>query len=375
MKKQITIIILLLLHLCSFGQDETVIKLTTPCTDEFAKNFPGRWLNDGDGGNANISKQQKQEVFNRLDKIHQFVLDIYPSPVGFDAAHTRHISDGEFAYQVKREHLANGNTTDNRINGIPVVCYWYWAYFGKYGCVHSDNHKMLRGLPSEDAEEFFVYANLFSLLEEESMYEMNIDGRQIHLMPVVKGTWKGHTLYQTGIGKVILLHRDGMLPYTTVTRKQYLDLCISYLPKMYDELIAKMDENATKKFIDAGLADSQTIKRNKEIYQKEKKDALKHYTDELAATTAAGLLDAPAIIPLTLCDLDPGPIFTTEAEGGRLLVTENPAYFRRDLPKYVPQLFVLTFRKESWTSRENKTPLYALYDNFPFEKLQAMIDK
>jgi hypothetical protein len=374
MKKQITIFILLL-HLCSFGQDETVIKLTTPCTDEFAKNYTGRWLNDGDGGNATISKQQKQEIFNRLDKIHQFVLDIYPSPVGFDAAHTRHISDGDFAYQVKREHLANGNTTENRINGVPVVCYWYWAYFGRYSCVYNDNHKMMRGLPSENAEEFFVYANLFSLLEEEGIYEMNIDGRQIHLMPVVKGTWKGNTLYQTGNGKVILLHRDGMLPYTTVTRKQYLDLCISYLPKMFDEMIVGMDENA-KKFIDAGLADAQTLKEKKESYQKGKKDVLKHYNDELAATTAAGLLDVPAVIPLTLCDPDRDrAIFTTEAEGGRLLVTENPAYMRKDLPKYIPQLFVLTFRRETWTSRENKTPLYAVYDNFPIEKLQAMIDK
>jgi hypothetical protein len=165
-----------------------------------------------------------------------------------------------------------------------------------------------------------------------------------------------------------------MLPYTTVTRKQYLDLCISYLPKMYDEMIVD-DENA-KKFIDAGLADAQTLKEKKENFQKGKKDALKHYSDELAATTAAGLLDAPAVIPLSLCYPIPDrAIFTTEAEGGRLLVTENPAYFRRDLPKYVPQLFVLTFRRESWTSRENRTPLYALYDNFPIEKLQAMIDK
>jgi hypothetical protein len=34
-------------------------------------------------------------------------------------------------------------------------------------------------------------------------------------------------------------------------------------------------------------------------------------------------------------------VFTTEKENGVTLVTENPDYFRKDLPKYVPQFFVL----------------------------------
>lgn len=253
MKRQIIISILLLLHLCSFAQDERIIKLTTPCTDEFVQNFPGRWLHSI-GTRATISKQQQQEIFNRLNKIHQFVFNIYPSPVGFDAEHDWHTSNAEFAYQVKLDHLANGNTSESRINGVPVVFYWYTAYFGKYGCAYNDKHKMLRGLPSEEVEEFYVYANQFTFLDE-SIYEMNIDGRPIQMMPVVKGTWKGYTQYETGNGKMILLHRDGMLPYTTVTRKQYLDLCISYFPKMFDELIADMDKDA-KAFIDAGLGDA-----------------------------------------------------------------------------------------------------------------------
>jgi hypothetical protein len=252
------------------------------------------------------------------------------------------------------------------------------AVFGKYGCVYNDNHKMMRGLPSEDVEGFSVYANKFTFLQESAFYEMNIDGRKIQMMPVVKGTWKGYTLYtpETGSGKtMVVLHRDGMLPYIPVTRKQYLDRSIISLANMFDKMIADIDENA-KKLIDAGLTDPQTLKKNKENYQKQKKDVLQHYNDELAATAAAGLLDAPAVIPLIIGDTDPSrPIFTTEEAGGRLLVTENLAYMRKDLPKYIPQFFVLTFEEASWTPSQKKDPLKLVEENFPIEQLQAMIDK
>ena len=207
---------------------------------------------------------------------------------------------------------------------------------------------------------------------------MNVDGREIQMMPVIKGSWKGYALYtpETGSRKtMVLLHRDGMLPYIPVTRKQYLDLSISYLDEMFDRLIADIDKDA-KTFIDAGMADPQTLKKNKENYQKQKNDVLKHYNDELAATTAAGLLDVPAVIPLAICDPDvTRAVFATEATGGRLLVTENPAYIQRELPKYIPQLLVLTFEEASWRPTQKKDPLKLAEENFPIEKLQAMIDK
>jgi hypothetical protein len=58
-----------------------------------------------------------------------------------------------------------------------------------------------------------------------------------------------------------------------------------------------------------------------------------------------------------------------------MLVTENPAYFRKDLPKYIPQLFVLSFDKYNWSFIPKKEPITLLEENFPIEKLQAMIDK
>lgn len=68
-----------------------------------------------------------------------------------------------------------------------------------------------------------------------------------------------------------------------------------------------------------------------------------------------------------------GDVFSTEAAGGSMLVIENPTYMRKELPKYIPQLFVL---KWSW---QPDTPgnyfRKTIEENFPVEKLQAMIDK
>ncbi|PWT93273.1 MAG: hypothetical protein C5B54_02160, partial [Acidobacteria bacterium] len=326
MNKQITI--LAFLFNCSIIWSQKVIKIATPCTEEFLQSVPGRWIRPGDGLHANISKQQQQEIFNRLDKVHQFVFDIYPSPLGVDAVQTRFTTDEKFAYQVKFDQLPDGNTSENFVNGVPVVFYSYTAFFCKYECGR-DKYEMMPGYPSESGEQVTVVANSLSFLPRSSggPYEMNIGGIEIRMMPVVKGTWKGYTLYtpQGGSGVTwVLLHRQGMFPYTPVTRKQYLDLCISYFNKDYDKQLASIDATA-KAFIDGGMNTAQGIKEQKEALQKQKKEVLKHYQDGLAATTAAGLSDAPAIIPLTMCDMDPrSPIFTTQAAGGRMLVTENP---------------------------------------------------
>jgi hypothetical protein len=106
--------------------------------------------------------------------------------------------------------------------------------------------------------------------------------------------------------------------------------------------------------------------------KKLKDDVLKHYHDELEATTSAGLLDADAIVRVPIADLGTTtPIFIPETSGGTMLVTENPAYLRKDIPKYIPQFMIF-----SWLPYHLAMEPYKAIDaNFPIEKLQAMIDK
>jgi len=372
MKKQITIIVLLLIN-CSVTWSQ--IKITTPCNDELLKNTPGRWLYYGDRLHAKISKQQQQEILNRINKIHQFVFTIYPSPLGIDAAWFPFTSEEEFAQQVKIDHYPNGSLKEDFVNGIPVVNYEYVAKFYKYACGF-DRHKdeIMRGFPGEGGATVGVSANnLAGLLPRDQGAEgMEIGGRKIRMMLPVKGKWKGYTLYhlQPGSGTtMVLLHREGMLPYIPVTRKQYLDLSISYLTKFFDKMMTDAEESAKLWGIKPDPA-------NKEKTEKPKKDVLKYYRDELAATTAAGLLDTPAVITTVMCYPDTNyPIITPESEGGKMLATENPAYFRKDLPKYVPQLFVLSLEKDGWSYTPKEEPIKLMEENFPIEKLQVMIDK
>jgi hypothetical protein len=411
MKKQITILVLLLVN-CSVTRSQ--IKITTPCNDELLKNTPGRWIPPGERLYAKISKQQQQVIINWIDKIHQFVFTIYPSPLGIDAVWYKASSDGECAQQVKYDHYPDGSLKEDFVNGIPVVVYSYLAKFYKYGC-GLDKHKdeIMRGYPGEGGASFAVEANEVGglLPRNQGVVGMEIGGRKILPMLPVKGKWNGYTLYQHEAGSgitMVLLHREGMLPYIPVTRKQYLDLLIPYTIKTYDKSIDDIDQmpvrsleeqevekkkvldgyerdygkdarrlkSATDYYLSAYQTDQQRRDEMKNKVIQQKKDALKKCQDELAATTAAGLLETPAVIPLGICDLDTEhPIFTTESEGGRMLAIENPAYFRKDLPKYVPQCFVLLLERDGWSYTPKNEPIKLLEENFPIEKLQAMIDK
>ena len=93
--------------------------------------------------------------------------------------------------------------------------------------------------------------------------------------------------------------------------------------------------------------------------------------DELERTTGQGLLDAPALVN-TMYQHEPF-IFETDPGKASMLITENPDYIRRDLPKYVPQFFIVQFAWNEWTPFTKFSDILKAY--FPFDKLQAMIDK
>ena len=86
------------------------------------------------------------------------------------------------------------------------------------------------------------------------------------------------------------------------------------------------------------------------------------------------LLDSPAIVTGVSGIFNPGaPVFSTEEEGGTMLVTENAGYIRKDLAKDVPQFIVIHW---SWGDSKPDKNLRKLFEeNFEVEKLQAMIDK
>jgi hypothetical protein len=358
MKKQLTILVLFFFN-STFAWSQTFVKTTTPCDKELLLKTPGEWLKTGYGYNATISKLQLQEIEKRLNVIHQWCYNIYPSPMAFDAKAFFETSERSFAMN-------------------HTLSYEYRAGFCAYNCGRTAN-EIMRGRGCETGTNLSVITNnllsFFTNRANQDLEIMVIDGRPIKIMPVLKGKWKGYDLYtpKNGSGyRMVLLHRDGVLPYIPVTRQQYLDRSIKWLVQYFDDLL-KAVENPE------GLAALQDKKERDENIKKSKKyrdDVLKYYQDELDATTKAGLLDSPAVIFGGMVEmLTQYPIFMTQAEGGRLLVTENPAYMKKDLPKYIPQLIVYTM----WNAEDGPdpalNPYHLYYKDFPVEKLKAMIDK
>ena len=184
--------------------------------------------------------------------------------------------------------------------------------------------------------------------------------------------WKGYDVYspEPGSGdRLVLLYRKGILPYIPVSRKQYLERSINCLENFFDKNIKTYEEFGA-------LMDKKTKDENIKRQQQQKDEILKYYRHEMESTTKAGLLDSPAIIPVTFAYPDPNvPIFTTSAAGGYTLVTENPAYIKKDLPKYIPQLIILRMWNGGDGPDPASNPYHIYYNDFPIEKLQAMIDK
>ena len=368
MKKQLTMFFFLL---CLSSWSQEFVKLTTPCTKEFLQKIPGRWIKENDNLYAKIPKLQQQEIFNRLDSIHRWVDKLYSPFFGIDARWNRVTSDADFASEYKYEHSPDAGFRSIQVNSVPVISYVYSVKFNEFLCANRDPNEYLR-YHGEDGVLLKILANTLGIFASGAQGEMaevmQIDRRPIWTIYPVTGKWKGYDVYSSQVGsgmKIVLLHRKGMLPYIPVTRKQYLDRCMAYIPKLF-----AYDPKALELIPDKKERDEQ-IKKSEKI----KEEILKHYQDEMEATTKAGLLDSPAIIPTDLCNISNNPIFITEAVGGSLLVTENPSYFRKDFSKYIPQLFTIILEKYNYPFPPVPDPYKVIEESFPIEKLQAMIDK
>jgi hypothetical protein len=359
MKKQLVLIILFIVHLSSGGQ-ELITTTTANCDDELYMKLNGKWKKSSDLFSSGFSAAQQKEAFNRLDTIHKLLQLAYPQPKGLDAKwHRTYMNTGVFGYK----HKYSGENENYDIEGgIPVGRYTYTSGFFLYYCFNDAAKKEVR-VDGETGTWFMVKTNqLWGIAESLGPDTMTIEGRPVLLRSPVKEIWKGYQLFWPGDGskRRLLVHRKDLLPYIPVTRRQYLEHCLKHIPT----------------FFDGSQSDTRLEKDRKEIIEQQKKDAMKRYRDEWEKSIKENLIDSPAVIleihPLV--EMEQLPIFTTIEEGGRMLITENPAYIRKDLPKFVPQLIIMHWQwNEGYVAAEHFRKM--LEENFPIEKLQAMIDK
>ena len=412
MKKQFTILLLTLTTASYlYAQD-------TPCNDDVIMNTMGKWYRPKVNpyippNEANFTKPQELAIAARMEEMNKMMLKAIPVLMGIDGEWRYRNYDGKFASKVKYITTQDGRVQMDyvKLNHLPAYdCIWH---FWDYNCYTG---KVKSCYPGDGNGGIVVTVNNFgALLRGVSTGNDNdilFDGREIKSKLTVQRSWKGYDLmWEGGQGRelhgdrYILIHRKGELPYIPVTRKQYLDRVLIFMNKFYDNMIKSSEQlpvrsleeqealkNKTienfklkygndpkklKSVVDYYLSSYQTDQQRrddqKNIIIKNKNAALKHYQDALEKSTADNLLDAPAIVSAPFAPMEGASVFTIEEEGGTMLVTENPEYIRKDLPKDVPQFIVINWQWGDSKADKNLRKLFE--ENFEVEKLQGMIDK
>ena len=151
-------------------------------------------------------------------------------------------------------------------------------------------------------------------------------------------------------------------PFYPCTRKEYLDYCFLWLNQFFDKGIQSFKEIPVrlleeqevlkKKALDKIDEDYKNNPKNRDLIKKNfldnyktdqqlrdetinksignKNDVIKRYEAELEKTRAANLLNAPAEIYSPFTVSEGTPIFANGPEGGKMLVTANPTYIRKE---------------------------------------------
>jgi hypothetical protein len=379
MKTQVIILFLLAVHASAQNAKFPKVKITGPCSDEFINNYRGKWLN-----HEPISvTEYHDEVMKRFNAIQNLVRQTYPQPMGADVSWGGSFAKTSFADEVKYVPVKDRDPEETKTRINPVYRLTFGCTLCPWSCTDNPN-EISNGYPEIGGAGLKIDANWLYILHGTVMGgsdEWTIDGRPIKTKMFKIGNWKGYDVLSDvpanftnqSSSYFVLISRDGMLPYIPITRKQYLDQAIRYTTRFYDDLNKKSQENNDALPVQVRTP-QQEIDNQKAQDTKAKTDALKKLHDELDKTTKEGLLDAPAVVRLDPLLMNEGPVFLPESEGGTLLATENPNYFRKDLPKYVPQFFILEVIVTDTKSRFMNFKRI-IDDNFPIEKLKAIIDK
>ena len=377
MKQIIPLFLLLLFATNLFAQE--------PCNEEIIMAIKGKWVKRPD---ATMKAGNQTQITGRIDKMQQLLQSAYPEPKGIEAAWYR--SMGGY----------NSSVSSN------ADSYVLNALFKTYYC-NSNVKKLLLG--TETGNWFYVWVNKFSwfagkddnfLIENKPVYLLTKKLGELNGFPLYAGNENSTSNTGTTFSKTILISRPGQLPYTPVSRKQYLLVFLKNKEdqhKQYIESLLKMavrsdaEEEAYKQQqmerIAAQERNEQTkekakanflrgyktarqrqqddISRVKEVYQRDIKAAQNYLTnttgEELAKT--AHLSNGYSSYFKE---------FINEKEG-LMMVQVNSHYFNNKLPAHVPQFLVVYWR---WNTEKPSLDFADhIETNFNFKALQAMLDK
>jgi hypothetical protein len=356
-----------------------------PCNEEIIMAIKGKWAKRPD---ATMKAGNQIQITGRLDKMQHLLQSAYPDPKGIEAAWYR--SMGGY----------NSSVSSN------ADSYVLNALFNTYYC-NSNIKKLLLG--TETGNWFYIWVNKFSWFAGKDD-NFSIENKPVYLLTKKLGELNGFPLYAgndnstsntgTTFSKTILISRPGQLPYTAVSRNQYLLVFLKNkedAQRSYVESLLKMPvwndaqeetykkqqlerilnqerneqtrEKAKANFLrgykTAKQRQQDDIVRVKEVYQRDIKAA----QDYLANTTGEEL-SKPAYLNNGYSGYFKE--FANE-KNGLMMVQVNSQYFNNKLPAHIPQFLVVYWR---WNTEKPSLDFAShIETNFNFKALQAMLDK
>ena len=307
------------------------------CTQASVSQKPGVWKEGMKGSVTGIPAADLERERKVVAAIHLLIKSKY-SPIGVEA---------DF----------NGSY-DRPDAEVSVNNYDYNIYFLHYYCegnVIKTNH--------ETSTSLSVSANRFDAKIYEKPDENNLPGEGFYSMkkmPVEKdGNFyfeenAGLGLGETGKSKIWLITHDNELPFSFVTRKEFLEKQKNMLIMAMPKAIEGANQNFRSKT------------------EQDFKKALAKIETLMKMPSAES--DQPAIVKQDPNDYLSFLFTTNEDAFGKVLIKPNPGYFNSKLPRSSPQFFVLNM------TGDDKEPVAAkvmadVIKDLDFSALREMLGK
>jgi len=340
----------------------------------------GTWKKNDDATifpDKTFPKNQYAQLNSRMDKILPLFKETFPDLSGLEPRWYR-VIDGT-------SYIPNG-----------AMPYEFSSLYFTYYC--NDNMKQIL-LGDETGNWVYIFINQLNwFCKKVDDWDINNDGKMItvYSMPPKAGKWKDTWLYAPTTTKnshAVIIAHNGKLPWHSLTQKQYLtglknkrqaefQKQMNSYDKKEEGLKQEIERLSKSPYPEAPKMKQQLEQQLKDFQSKKEgyKSSLKksfdddiRYIDQYLANTSAETLEQPAFIDPKYNALNFKGIFGDENNGGTKLVAVGAKYFDKDLPRYVPQFMVLYW---SWELDPVSLRFKEQFEeNFPLEKLKAMIDK
>jgi hypothetical protein len=348
----------------------------SPCNDEAIMSVKGSWKKRSD---ALMNAGNQAQVISHIDAISNLFKTAYPEPKGIEAGWYR---------------TMGGNPVIN--NNGPIPYQFNSLYFAWY-CNTNVNKLLLGG---ETGTWAYAFVNSFSwfISNQYDLLIIKVNGENVYILPPIKGEWKGYPVYQASShgdkGRCIILTYNNQVPWKPITQEQYLNALRKFWEKQKqasDDSYIKQEEGLKK-----GITETQNNKYLKQADKDKIIAGLQKDFDDLPKRKAISIaksdkywndrfsiidkyinqnvssLQLPVIIDNQVVNDFKGN-FSTLEKGGQMLITVDPNYFNKQLPRYAAQMIVLYWRWDNNAPGLNFKKEFE--ENFPVDKLKAMLDK